>query len=443
MEYSFSYLLSYIVEAAIIWQYASTLFVPRHSLAKRASVICGLYLLMFALSLLGCIWLNMTLYLLANFFFLFNQYRIKCSSSFFHAAILSGVMGTSELIIYGIAEYFTPNFLQKRQTSHTMILFSIFSKILFFTIIFIIAHLLKGKKKCDGQEDRSTLLLVFIPITSLFVTFTFTQIGETISSPSFSDWMVSISSFLLLASNLLVFGISQYNQKKNWEFTQMQLLLQRESTFADYYEMLREQNENQSILIHDIKKHLQSINLLNEKKEHEKVSAYIRQLMLSSDLKESAKLCDHEMLNLILCRYVKQFAGKHIAFQADIRKGTTDFITDHDLTSLFCNLLDNALEAASHVPDSFVELNAAKKEKTPFVVITMINSCRKNPFNGQDKSLSTKKPHAKRHGFGIKSIRKAVDNYQGGLQMYYDEDTLTFHTIITLKTKPPVYIPGK
>ncbi len=70
-----------------------------------------------------------------------------------------------------------------------------------------------------------------------------------------------------------MFGINQYHQKKNEEFTQMQLLLQQESDSTEYYEMLRLQNENQRILIHDIKKHLQSVAMLNERKEHDKISA--------------------------------------------------------------------------------------------------------------------------------------------------------------------------
>lgn len=95
--------------------------------------------------------------------------------------------------------------------------------------------------------------------------------------------------------------------------------------------------------------------------------------MLSSDLKETARLCDHEMLNVILCRYKRQYIDKHIAFHADIRCGTIDFLADTDLTSLFCNLLDNAFEAADGIPDSFIEITAYKREKKPFVVITVIN----------------------------------------------------------------------
>lgn len=109
------------------------------------------------------------------------------------------------------------------------------------------------------------------------------------------------------------------------------------------------------------------------------------------------------------------------------------FLSDADLTSLFCNLLDNAIEAADGIPDSFIELNVCRREKPPFVVITVINSNRKNPFSAKNGRLYTNKPNKQKHGFGLKSIRKIVNSYHGDLQMYYHPDTRTFHTVITLK----------
>ena len=145
----------------------------------------------------------------------------------------------------------------------------------------------------------------------------------------------------------------------------MQLLLQKELNSTEYYEMLRLQNENQRILIHDIKRHLQSIDMLNNNKAYDKIGTYINQLMLSADLKEVARLCDHEMLNSILCRYMHQCNMRHITFHVDIRSGTTDFISDNDITSLFCNLLDNAMEAANNIPNAFIEISTSKREKLP------------------------------------------------------------------------------
>ncbi len=125
--------------------------------------------------------------------------------------------------------------------------------------------------------------------------------------------------------NLLVFGINQYDQQKNTAFTEMQVLLQKEYDSTEYYKMLLQQNDNQRILIHDIKKNLQTIDLLNEKKDFDKIKAYIHQLLKSSDLKEFSRLCDHEMLNAILSRYKHQCSVKNIDFIVDIRNETIFF----------------------------------------------------------------------------------------------------------------------
>lgn len=91
------------------------------------------------------------------------------------------------------------------------------------------------------------------------------------------------------------------------------------------------------------------------------------------------------------------------------------------------------MEAAGYSPDSFIEISVCKREKTPFIIITIINSSKKKPFEEPDGKLATTKPNKRKHGFGIKSIRKTVAKYHGDMQMYYNQESLTFHTVITLK----------
>ena len=271
-----------------------------------------------------------------------------------------------EIMVYYIIRYFSPHFFEREENFHFLAIFAIFSKLMFFTVIYIILHFLKGLQNRDEQQDKSVFLLALIPITSVFVMITFTKISDSCDLSPILNWMLTLSAVFLLAINLLIFGIEQHNRKKSLEFTEMQLLLQRESDSAQYYEMLLSQQENQSILIHDIKKHLQSISTLNDKLEHDRIKEYIHGLMQSSDLNEVSRLCDHEMLNAILARYERQCLDKRIAFHTNIRSGIIDFIADTDIPSLFCNLLDNAIEAAGRSPDSFIELSVCKREKTPF-----------------------------------------------------------------------------
>ena len=433
MEMTAILFFSYIVESIIIWQYSSELFEPKRIRKIRLLALCGIYLILFCASLVKSTWLNISLYLIANFIFLYTQYHLKWYSALFHTTIITAIMGTSELIVYAVLKSFTPDFWNNSQNHSSKWLFLIFNKLAFFMIINILTHLLKKQRKNTDQTDKSVFLLLFIPISSIFVVMIFATIGETLTLPPSIDLAVSMGCALLLVANLLVFGINQYNQKQSQEFTEMQLHLQKEADSAEYHKMLLSQNENQRILIHDIKNHLQSIEMLNDEGEPEKVHGYIEHLLQSSDLKETSRLCDHELLNSILCRYNRQCNEEHIDFHTDIHKGTVDFLAENDLTSLFCNLLDNAVEAACNIPDSFIELTANKKERTPFMVITVTNSCRINPFSGQDDTLISRKPDKYKHGLGIKSIRKIVSKYDGDSQMYYQEETHTFHTIIALK----------
>lgn len=428
------YLFSFFIEAVILWQYTSTLFVPKQRMRARLILLCTLYLILFAVSLFDFKWLNVSLYLLVNFIFLITMYRLKWHSALFHSAVLAAVMSMCELTVYSIIGHFAPHFFTKTTSAQNIILFGIFSKMIFFTVIYILMLFFKERREYTQKHDKYTLPLVFIPLSSVYVMLTFVSVSDACTLSPALSFMVTLGAVFLLITNLLVFGINQYNQKKNAEFTEMQLLLQKEANVAEYYAMLLTQNENQNILIHDIKKHLQSIRILNDKKECAKINAYVEQLLLSSDLKESARLCDHELLNAILCRYQRKCDDSQISFHADIRHGTIDFIADNDLTSLFCNLLDNALEAARDIPAAFLEINTNKRAGTPFIVITVVNSSRTNPFTDSQGSLTSHKPDKRGHGFGIKSIRKAVSKYHGDMQMYYHDDTLTFHTVITLKS---------
>lgn len=441
MNNAICYFLGLFTEAVILWQYSSSLFhsagFHKELAKKRILVIALLYLFLFVVSIAEITWLNIFLYFGANFIYLYSQYQLKWFSALFHSAILTAIMSTCELIPFGILLRYSPHFFAETSYFRNLAILSVFSKISFFLIIVILIHFFKEKNSQNSSQNIAAFLLSFIPITAVFIMITFVNLGENTALPRTSDWMITLSAILLLGISLLVFGLNQYNQKKYAEYTETLLLLQKESDTAKYYEMLLTQHDNQSILIHDIKKHLQSIALLNDQRDHEKISAYIKQLLLSSDLKESTRVCDHALLNAILCRYKKQCLSLQISFLTDIRSGTVNFMADNDVTSLFCNLLDNAVEACTGIPGASIEMTVQKKENTPFVVITMINSCRSNPFSEQPsfqrRMPFTSKPDKKKHGFGIKSIRKVVGKYRGDIKMYYKDDAAAFHTIITLK----------
>lgn len=424
--------ITFTLEAFILWQYAGHLLTPKQPRNRRLLVLCILYAISFLGFFLEIPWLNATLTILTNLIFFGTQYKLKWYATLFHSFILMGLMGLNEMIAYAIIDTFSTGLFNSPFYWRNMILHAVFSKALSFMMLHIFIYFLKGRKESSSLYGKSFYLLTVLPAATIFSVTTIVTIENATVLPDSLHWMVWTSSVLLLVVNLLIFIQYWHEQKKSAEFSEMKLLLERNANSVEYYKMLLSQNENQKILIHDMKKHLQSIAYLNQKQEPKEIEKYIQKLMDSSDLREFSQLCDNEMLNMILLRYQELCKNKNIAFYADIRSASTQFISDADITSLFCNLLDNAMEAAAGLPNAFIDIHMEKRQNAPFVTLTVRNSCGADPFSS-DKKLLTHKTDKKQHGIGIKSIKKTVKQYDGETGMYYDDEDHTFHTNILLR----------
>ncbi len=433
--YEYYYLLYhyFLVEALILKQYCSTVFLSKYSKIAEWIFIFGLYCILFAVSSFEIAILNLSAFLIINLILIKSLYQTNLLSALFHALILTTIMGFSELAVAGIYSQPTLNLYASDSYIENLIFIAVFGKQIYFCISFIISRFFVRTKEKNQNSGKELLMLTIIPFISIWIMHTLGSISYNIILPSNINKMVAISSILLLVSNVTIWAIYIYSGEKNRDFTEMQLQLQKEYDSVSYYKMLLKQDESQSILIHDIKKHLHSIALLNEQGEKEKVASYIKQLVNSSDLQSASRVCDNEFLNAILCRYQNDCRERGISFHTDIRSNTVSFIEENDLTSLFCNLLDNAVESASKQTSSFIEVNVLRKPQTDLTIITMVNSCRVNPFSTAGGKLVSTKKDATRHGFGIKSIKRIVAKYNGNMELYYDEEEKSFHTIITLK----------
>lgn len=433
MEITVCYLIIYIIEALILWQYCSSLFYSKYTKKQECIVLFLCYIVLFSTYLLESLWINLILFLLVNYIVIISLYRIKWHSALFHASLITSIMCLSELFILSLDSHFAINFYTERLHKYNLVILAIFSKLIYFLILRLVILISKGKKEKKMKSDFKSFSLNLIPIISTFIVVTLVVTCLSTRLSTLLTRLFSISAILLLVINLLTFWFYSYTQKKNYEFTNLALQLQKEYDSAEYYKMLLKQDEEQKILIHDIKNHLQSISALNEQGEQQKIAAYIDQIIHSPNLQNSVRICDNALLNAILVRYIHNCEEKKIALRADIRKGLLEFLTYDDLTALFCNLLDNAVEAASTIPDSYIDLSVTYHENASLTMLSMINSCQKNPFSEKTGKLLSHKQNPLRHGYGMKSVQGIVTKYHGEMQVYYDEKNMAFHTIITLK----------
>ncbi len=359
MSIRLCYLVIYILEACIFWQYCRNLFSSKYSRRREAFALLFCYSLLYIGVFYESIWINFTLFLMINFFYLLLIYKLNSS-------------------------------------------------------------------------NKSTLFLNAFSLLPGFIALVLVAVCMNTHLPLYLDITITISALLLLALNIGLAWFHTYIQEKNREFMELQILLQRESDAAAYYNSLNNQDEEQKILIHDIRRHLQSIADLNNQGEKEKVAFYINQIIQSSELQDSVRVCDNDLLNTIITRFKQQCKKCDTSLITDIRSKCIDFLPEHDITTLFSNLLENAVEATKDIPNSFIELTATPHTNENLTIITMINSCRKNPFSENNQQLISTKQNKGQHGYGIKSIQRITKKYRGDTQLYYDPQSFTFHTVIVL-----------
>ncbi len=427
------YLFIYIIEAFIIWWYSSTLFHSRYPKKIEYIGIFTGYGFLFLISLMDLFLINILTFSIMNFIIFIILYDTKWNICLFHSLVTTCIMSLSEVVIMGLSPKFNVTDLYINSNLILLAILTILSKTLYFIGLRITMTLIHGSIIINKHTNKTTTLLSVIPFISLYIIISLFAILLDIRISIYFRYLLSSCAVLLLLMNIFIFYIYHCTQQNNKEFTELQIQLQKEYDMTKYYKTLFIQNENQQILIHDIRNHLMSIARLNEQNEQDKINRYLDTLLNSSDLQNSVQVSDNELLNSILCYYIKLCQEKNIALHVDVRKKLLQDLDYSDLTALFCNLLDNSIEACSDIPDSYIELSITNKENSNITIISIINTCRVRPvFHKNGKPISQKKNKSK-HGFGLKSVERIIDKYNGDIKMYFDDDKMAFHTIIMMQ----------
>ena len=162
MERIILYLFAYLTEGYIVFRYASCFFIPRHRTATRLLTLSLLYLVLAFFAIWEISWLNVMLFIILNGIFLFSQYRLSFFQGILHLALLTALMAASEIVVYSIVSRFAPHFYTNPRSNFAMVLFGIFSKLLFFLAAYLLM-LAAGKKMLQqNPSDRSALWLRFL-----------------------------------------------------------------------------------------------------------------------------------------------------------------------------------------------------------------------------------------------------------------------------------------
>lgn len=277
----------------------------------------------------------------------------------------------------------------------------------------------------------AAVMLTGFSLCTLFILFMMGYSVAVVGLPLTLGSVLLAGVLILAVDNLLIFLGYHVNQSLNRRDLDHQLLRQKQQTETDYYAALEEQYDRQRVLIHDIHKHLSAIRDLADQGDSSAVAQYVTALEASPALQRKARICGNHLLDVVLCRCQEVCRSKGVSFTADVREGAVDFLEQTDITALFGNLLENAVEAAAGSGDAYIELLVSARPGGALLV-SLVNTCAQPPERDESGGFLTRKAQRDQHGLGLKSVNSTVKKHGGNLRQYYEEETGLFHTVVMI-----------
>lgn len=362
-------------------------------------------------------WLNTVYFSIINFLFAISCFKIKSSRAIFYSVILDIFSTALEIVsIFLISVITHTEITEYLNNLSFFILDASISKTLYFLTCLILVRFIK-KEKADIKFPIVLYLYPMVIVGTLLVFWSICANSDISGSQQIALALVSAALFI---SIVILFISYQHSIEKDNELFQLQNEFDMLEADKTYYEILEKQNQELMIYAHDTKKHLTAIRELNE---NPIIDEYVS--IMTDDLKAHTSSCHsgNHLLDVIINKYDTECKIKSIDFSFDVTLCSLSIVSSYDLVTILNNLLDNAIEAAVNSESKFVSLFT--NHINTFDVIVVSNSCDKSPLSANGE-LKTTKRNKNYHGFGMKSIKKALKKYDGDLDWEYDRNSKIF-----------------
>ena len=457
----FGYTLVYFVESLISIFYFDKKYERKLGNKKLIFLVFATAFISFLLGHLDIPIINLSSFVLSNLTIIFIGYSANKRSSVFSVVILFVLMTATECIVTIVLKVlFGKDVFDAYESSGNYILYTVLGKLLYFLSVYFTAKL-SAKEQNKNDKTLFSLLLCTFPLGSVLFMVITIYMCDAYSIIGTYETLLILSNVIILLSNIIVFYVHEETIKLNQKYTEMLLEQQKAEDNIEYYQILKEQYEGSRILIHDIKNHLCSITMLADihideiknklsgiqsfdgkdllidelnsvvVQQGNNLRDYIDGVSKDFEIKKSVTYCNHQLLNLITHRYFNLCSASGINLDVNIQNTNLSFMSEHDITSLFDNLLENALEAAKNSVNKQIYFSGNLKLER-FLVITIENSCDTPPMFCAGRMISHKSDK-RLHGIGQRSIKRVVEKYGGNITADYVSENKKFTVVITFQ----------
>lgn len=289
----------------------------------------------------------------------------------------------------------------------------IFSKIaVIFLYDIIIRRRVKSRNISFSPMQYFIYFAVFI--YTIFNTFVFAyNLGR---GPA--DCLLTANLCCAAIGELCLLYLAPVINKKNESEYELRMLKKQAEIQYEYY-VCQEQNYNKTIqILHDVNKHIKSIEQLYLNHETEQAKEYTEQMKRILTPLMPVRYTGNAILDILLTDKTAIMNRKSIDFDIKINHANLAFLNAVDVTTIFGNLLDNAIEACEEIKEEksiYIEIKAFHE----MITIRIKNSSPpvkwKNGFPISEKGNS--------RGIGLKNVKRTIEMYDGDMKLQNENGT--------------------
>ena len=194
------------------------------------------------------------------------------------------------------------------------------------------------------------------------------------------------------------------------------LLIAREQAEQRYFEAVDEKNAEARILRHDMNNHLAAVAMLLQEKKTEEAKTYLQQVMEGLEATKPPVRTGIGVLDGVLMAKETAAREKGIRLTMEFDGGMQSCqVPDHELCSLFGNLLDNSVEACERLPEGerWAKLKVSRQ-------MDMVCVLCENPYDEVKREggkIVTRKADPKSHGLGLQQMERLIKKHGGTMEI--------------------------
>lgn len=390
---------------------------------KRKLILLSYLIGSVGLSLLGNQWLNLLMILLVpvigHFVYNDTRYYLVCYFVFVITLYLVDIFSSVTMVsLYarGVLRFYD------NTSYYIMLILTI--RLCEFLVMRLLAAVIRTKNKAPISRGQlvATFLLPLFSVLNVFSMLLFLELYQTPERLL----LFGLNVGLLVVVNIYFTSIFDTMGKNSKLKQEMELYRQKSRLETDYYRNLEQKYADTRNLVHDIRNHVQAMEVLYQEQNLQRGVNYTKDIHKMLNRLGRTFYTDHKMLNIILEDKVQKMKADGI--EADIKIGELppDFMRDVDVTTLFGNLLDNAIEAAvlwaaaGKGREGRIRLRMAAIHS--FYSVTMENTSLQPVKKGNRFLSQNQKEH---EGIGLINIERVVRQYGGDIQYEWDNDIFT------------------